>query len=172
MTMKTLISPLAALALSTAVLAAPVALAQSAKIGAIRTADVVLQSPQYKASADKMKQEFDRRRTELEAEAKKLEDDLKKFQREADLMSAADRAKTEKDLNTRRIDFGYKQRQFSEDLSNRDRQLTQEMRAKINDVILAVAKERGYDLIVQDPAYAAEAVDITDEVLKRLKAGK
>lgn len=172
MMMKNLMSPLAGVVLAAVALAAPLAHAQSAKIGAIRTADVVLQSPQYKASADKMKQEFDRRRSDLEAEAKKLEDDLKKFQREADLLSAADRAKTEKDLNTRRIDFGYKQRQFSEDMSNRDRQLTQEMRSKINDVILAVAKENGYDLIVQDPAYAAEAVDITDEVLKRLKAGK
>jgi outer membrane protein len=172
MMMKNLMLPLAGVVLTAAALAVPAAHAQSAKIGAIRTADVVLQSPQYKASAEKMKQEFDRRRNDLEAEAKKLEDDLKKFQREADLLSAADRAKTEKDLNTRRIDFGYKQRQFSEDMSNRDRQLTQEMRSKINDVILAVAKEKGYDLIVQDPAYAAEAVDITDEVLKRLKAGK
>ena len=119
-----------------------------------------------------MKQEFEKRGKDLESEAKKLQDDLKKFQKEADLLAGADRAKQEKDLNTRQIDFNYKQRQLQEDVQNRDRQLTQDMRAKIQDVIVAFAKEKGYDLVVQDPVYAVDAVDITDEVLKKLQTSK
>lgn len=162
-----------ALFLSSALVAATFSVsAQAAKIGAIRTADVVLQSPQFKAGAERMKAEFERRRNELEAGARKFQEDVEKFQREADLLSAADRAKREKELNTRRIDLGYQQRQLQEDMANRDRELTEEMRARINDVIVQVARERGFDLIVQDPAFATEAVDITADVLKRLQSAK
>ena len=142
------------------------------KIASIRAAELVLQSPQYKTGQDKMKTEFEKRSKDLETEGKKLQDDVKKFQKEADLLSAADRAKQEKDLNTRQIDFTYKQRQFQEDVQNRDRQLTQDMRAKIQEVIVAYAKEKSYDLVVQDPVFATGAVDITDAVLKKLQTSK
>lgn len=144
------------------------ATAADLKIAAIRSAELILQSPQYKTGQDKMKQEFEKRSKDLETEGKKLQDDVKKFQKEADLLSAADRAKQEKDLNTRNIDFNYKQKQFQEDVQSRDRQLTQDMRAKIQEVIVQVSKEKGYDLVVQDPVFASAAVDITDEVLKKL----
>lgn len=154
-----------------ALLATPAALAQAqAKIVSIRAAELVQQSPQFKAGAEKMKQEFDRRKTEIEADAKRFVEDAQKFQKEADLLSAADRAKREKDLNTRRVDLEYKQRQFQEDFAARDRQLTTEMMAKIKGVIVQVAKEKGADLVIQDPVWSSETIDITDDVLKRLQA--
>ncbi|ULQ46123.1 OmpH family outer membrane protein [Flagellatimonas centrodinii] len=159
--------------LAMALMATPaLSMAQGAKIGAIRTSEVVLQSPQFKAASEKMKAEFERRRNELEASAKKFQEDAEKFQKEADLLSAADRAKQEKELNTRRIDIGYQQRQLQEDVQNRDRELTQEMQGKIAQVIEDVAKAGGFDLVVQDPAYASDAVNLTDEVIAKLKTLK
>ena len=157
-------------ALVTALVMAPATVLAQGKIGAIRTADIVLQSPQFKAGAERMKAEFERRQNDLQANAKKFQEDVEKFQREADFMANDARANREKDLNSRRIDLGLQQRQLQEDMQNRDRELTQQMRDRINDVIVEVAKELKYDLVVQDPAYAADAMDITDEVLKRLKA--
>ncbi|HUP92076.1 MAG TPA: OmpH family outer membrane protein [Solimonas sp.] len=142
------------------------------KIATIRASDLVQQSPQFKAGADKMKGEFERRKTDLENDAKKLGEDIKNFQKQADLLSATDRAKQEKDLNTRKIDFDYRQKQFQEDFQNRDRQLTQEMMTKIKTVIEQVAKEKGIDAVIQDPVYSSPAVDITADVLKRLQAAK
>lgn len=142
------------------------------KIASIRSAELILQSPLYKAGQDKMKAEFDKRQKDLEADGKKFQDDVKKFQKEADLLSPADRAKQEKDLGSRQVDLSYKQRQLQEDVQNRDRQLTQEMQAKIKDVITQVAKDKGLDLVVQDPVYATSAVDITDDVLKKLQTVK
>ena len=142
------------------------------KIATIRATELVAQSPQFKAGADKMKAEFDRRKNDLEGEGKKFQDDVKKYQKEGDAMSSADRAKTEKDLQSRQVDLQYKQRQFQEDLQNRDRQLTTDMTNKIKTVIEAVAKEKGIDLVVQDPVYASPAVDITSDVLKKLQVAK
>jgi outer membrane protein len=154
----------AALTLSGAALA-------DSKIATIRVNDVVQQSPQFKAGADKIKTEFDRRKNDLEAELKKFQADAGKFQKEADVMSPADRAKSEKDLTARQVDLQYKQRQFQEDFKTRDQQLTTEMMNKIKTVIEAVARERGVDAVLQDPVFSTPAVDITDDVLKRLQAG-
>ncbi len=140
------------------------------KIASIRSADVVKDAPQYKAAEAKMKSEFDKRKTDLEAKGKQFADDVKAYQRDAETMAPDARAKTEKDLNTRQVDLNYAQKKFQEDLSNRDRELTQDLMSKVKDVIVAIAKEKGYDMVLQDPVYANPANDITDEVLKRLNA--
>ncbi|TXH04139.1 MAG: OmpH family outer membrane protein [Nevskiaceae bacterium] len=170
-TMKTLNSrkTLAAAAGLFALLMAGAASAD-VKIATIRVGDVVQQSPQFKAGADKIKAEFDRRKNELEADMKKFQADAAKYQKEGQLMSPADQAKTEKDLTARQVDLQYKQRQFQEDFQNRDRQLTGDMMNQIRGVIEKVAKEKGVDAVLQDPVYATDAVDITDDVLKRLQA--
>lgn len=139
------------------------------KVATIRAAELVQNSPQFKQGQVQMKSEFDKRKSDLEAEAKKLGEDLQKFNREKDVMSADARSKSEKDLNTRKIDFDYKQRQFGEDFQKRDKELTEGMMGKIKAVIEAVAKEKSVDVVIQDPVYAAPAIDITDDVLKRLQ---
>ncbi|TAJ52425.1 MAG: OmpH family outer membrane protein [Nevskiaceae bacterium] len=141
------------------------------KILVVRSADVVRDSVQFKAAEAKMKAEFEKRRADIEAQGKAFGDDVKAYQRDADTMSADQRAKKEKDLNARQVDLNFAQRKFQEDLQNRDRELTQDMMAKIKDVIAQVAKEKGADLIVQDPVFASPAVDVTADVLKRLNAG-
>ncbi|MEQ1440238.1 OmpH family outer membrane protein [Fontimonas sp. SYSU GA230001] len=162
---------LAAAALTASLFAAVPAYAET-KIAAIRSNELVQQSPQFKAGQDKMKQEFERRANELEAEAKKFGEDVKSFQKEAELLSAADRAKKEKDLNTRKIDLEYKTRQFQEERATRERQLFADMMTKIKGVIEQVAKEKGVGLVIENPVYAEAGIDITDEVLKRLQAAK
>lgn len=162
----------AVLLLAGALLAAAPASAQAMRIATIRSTELVQSSPQFKAGQDKMKAEFERRATELEAEAKKLAEDIKNFQKSSDLLAAADRAKQEKDLNTRKIDFEYKSRQFQEERTTRERQLFADMMTRIKSVIEAVAKERGIDLVVENPVYAAPSVDITADVLTRLQSAK
>jgi outer membrane protein len=169
--MKALNQTLTAAVLGTAALMLSGVALADIKIATIRVGDVVQQSPQFKAGADKIKSEFDRRKNDLEADMKKFQADAAKYQKEGDLMSPADRAKSEKDLTARQVDLQYKQRQFQDDFKSRDSQLTSDMMSQIKAVIETVAKEKGVDAVLQDPVYATSAVDITDEVLKRLQAG-
>ncbi len=152
-----------------ALLAASAAHAQT-KIVVVRSADVVRDSVQFKAAESKMKAEFEKRRNDLEAQAKSFADDVKAYQRDGDTMSADQRAKKEKDLNARQVDLNFAKNKFQEDLATRDRELTQSMMAKIKEVITAVAKEKGADIVLQDPVYSSATVDITADVLKRLNA--
>ena len=153
-------------------LAAAPAYAADAKIASIRAAELVLQSPQYKAGQEKMKQEFEKRGKDFENEAKKFQSDAEKFNKEKDLLSATDRARQEKDLTSRQVDLNYKQKQLQEDMQSRSQQLEKEMRSKLQTVIVQLAKEKGLELVVQDPVFASDAMDITDEVLKKLQGGK
>ena len=140
------------------------------KIATINLDDIVLQSPQYKDGQDKMKAEFGKRQSDLASDAKNFQDDVKKYQKDGDLMSAADKAKMEKDLGSRQVDLQYRQHQLQEDFQTRDKQLTADMMSQIKAIIVQVAKDRNYDIVLQDPVYATPAVDISGEVLKRLQA--
>lgn len=155
--------------LSIALFAAGPAAAEQ-KVAAIRTPVILRDAPQIKAADAKLKGEFDKKEKDLGAEGQKLQDDIKKYQRDADSMSPQQRADTEKGLNTRKIDFDLKQRQFSEAAQTRNQELKREVLDKVNAAIEAVAKDKGIDIVLQDPAYANPAIDITDEVLKRLGA--
>jgi len=150
-----------------AVCAAAPAMADT-KIATIRSPDLLRDAPQIKSANERMKAEFEKKQKDLEGEGKKLEDDIKNFQREADTLTAQQRADTEKSLNTRKIDFDFKQRQLSEQVQQREQELRKDLSAKFAKAIEAVAKEKGLDLVVQDPVFATATIDITDEVLKRL----
>jgi outer membrane protein len=140
------------------------------KIGAVRSAELAEKAPQFKAMQDQLKAQFERRQNDLEAEAKKLQDDGRGFQKEADMLAPADRAKKEKDLTTRRIDLESKGRQLQDDFNKtRQDQFAKTMGA-IKNVIDAVAREKNLDLIVENPVFAKPDIDITDDVLKRLQA--
>jgi outer membrane protein len=154
------------LALAAALNAAPAA--ADPKIAVIRTPVILRDAPQIKAADVKLKSEFAQREKDLQTEQTKLGDDIKKYQRDADSMSAQQRANTEKDLNTRKIDFDLKQRQFSEEAQNRNQDLRRDVLEKVNKAIDEVAKDKGLDLVLQDPAFASDALDITGDVLKKL----
>jgi outer membrane protein len=146
----------------------PVHASAETRIATIRSLELLRDAPQIKAANERMKNEFQKQQQQIENDGRRLSDDIKKFQREADTLSAQQRANTEKDLNTRKIDFEYKQRQLAEQVQAREQELRMELQAKFAQAIEEVAKEKGIQLVLQDPVYAAAGIDITEEVLKRL----
>jgi outer membrane protein len=83
-------------------------------------------------------------------------------------MSAEQRDKTEKDLNTRKAQLEYDQRKAQDELQSKGQELQAAAISKIRDVIFQVGKEKGFDLVVTDAFIISPAVDITDDVVKRL----
>ena len=141
-------------------------------IAVINAAKLVTSSPQFKSAEEAMRKEFEARAKKIESDVKALAADIEAFKRDADIMSGSDRAKKEKDLNTRRIDQGYAERKFKEDFATRRQELFNSVLADITEVIKTVAKEGKYDVVLQDPVYASDSIDITETVLKRLKKAK
>lgn len=165
MRLTRLLLPVAA---ATLLAAGPVA-AQS-KIAVISTPVLLRDAPQIKAADAKLKAEFQKREQDLQAERRKFQEDYKKAQREADAMSPQQKAATEKDLFSRKSDLDLKERQFSEQAQQRNAELQRDVLEKINQAIDEVAREKGLELVVRDPAFATPALDITADVLKKLAA--
>ncbi|SEP76895.1 periplasmic chaperone for outer membrane proteins Skp [Solimonas aquatica] len=140
------------------------------KIATVRSAEIADKAPQFKSMQDKLKAEFERKQNDLEAEAKKLNDDGTNFQREADTLTSDARDKKAKDLTTRRIDIESKARKLQEDFGKRRQELFAQTMGSIKNVIDAIAKEKSLDLIIENPVFAKNDLDITDDVLKRLSA--
>jgi outer membrane protein len=151
-----------------AMFAAPIAAQAQTKVAAVRFDDAVRLSPQYKAADGKMTAEFSKRKSDLESQSKQFESDLEKFKRDRVTISPDAQAKTEKDLAARQVDLTQAGRKFQEDAQTRQRELTNDVVGKVRDAVVAVAKEKGVDLVVADPVYAATALDITDDVVKKL----
>lgn len=164
--MRIALAALLPVALLAALFAAPAA--AETKIAAISAPLLLRDAPQVRAADQKLKAEFQKREDELKAEGKKLEDDIGRFRREADTMSPQQRTSAQNDLNTRKTNFDLKQRQFGEQAQARNGELQRDVLDKINRAIEEVAKEKGLDLVVRDPAFARAELDITGDVLKKL----
>ena len=151
-----------------ALFAAPTTAQAQAKVAAVRFDDAVRASPQYKQADAKMTSEFSKRKTDFEAQSKQFEADVEKFKRDRVTISPDAQAKTEKDLAARQVDLTQAGRKFQEDAQTRQRELTNDVVGKVRDAVVAVAKEKGYDMVIADPVYATTTLDITDDVVKKL----
>jgi outer membrane protein len=158
--------------LSAALLAAAFAAPAAAelKVGVLDTVQLLRTAPQIQAAEGKIKTEFQKREDDLKAERKKIDDDIGRFRREADTMSPQQRTSAQNDLNTRATNFDIKQREFTEQFQARNNELQRDVRVKMKRAIEEVAREKGLDLVLQDAAYFAAALDVTPLVIEKLKA--
>jgi len=143
------------------------------KAAYINSAKILQEAPQAKAATESLKKEFSQREQalrKLKAEIDKMTADLKK---DGAIMSAEQRSKMEADILEKRRKFQFDAQSLKEDVDLRRRQEVQKLRNSISAVITSFAKKKGYDFIFTDGvAFAADKVNVTDEILKELKKKK
>lgn len=128
-------------------------------------------SPQAIAANEKLQKEFGDRDQSL----RKLAEDIKKmeqtYKNDSAIMSAEQKKKAEDNIIQNKRRFQFEQQSLKEDLQSKQRELLQQLQVLIKDVIQAYGKENGYDFIFTDAsiAYASDAVNITDEIIKALE---
>lgn len=139
------------------------------KIGFVDLAKLSESAPQVIAAQDKIDAEFSSRVKEIDAMQRKLtkmEEDLGK---DAEVMSASERSKKEREILGMRRDLKRTQEEFRDDLNIRKNEMLRAMNIEIGNVIEAYAKEQGFDLILaQGVMFASKKIDITDQILKQL----
>lgn len=149
---------------------APAALAAGLKIGVVNTARVLEEAPQAEAASKKLEAEFAPRERELvnaQRELKKLEDRLA---RDAAVMSEGERRNLERDIMSIRRDVNRGQEEYREDLNMRRNEELGRLHRRVYDVIVALAKDGKYDVLLGDTVlFASEQVDLTDQVIQRLR---
>jgi outer membrane protein len=160
----------AGLVLALGVFAVPAASAE-VKIGFVNVAKVLELAPQAEAARNRIEREFapkDRELLQQQKDVRGLEDRLVK---NAAVLSDVERQRDETKIRASKRELRRAQDEFREDLNLRRSQELSKLQQKVTGVIQVLAKAEKYDLIVSDGViFAGTRVDITDKILKRLRA--
>jgi len=129
------------------------------------------QSPQAIAANSELKKQFGDREQSLRTLAQTIQEMEKTYQNDSAIMSAEQKKKAEDNIIQNKRRFQFEQQSLKEDLQAKQRELLQQVQVSIKTVIQAYGEQQGYDFIFTDTsiAYASDAVNITDEILKELK---
>jgi outer membrane protein len=91
-----------------------------------------------------------------------------KLDKDAPVLSEADRGRRQRELGDLDKDFQRRQREFREDLNQRRNEELATVLDRTNRVIKQIAEAEKYDIVFQEAVYISPRIDITDKVLKAL----
>lgn len=159
-----------------AVMVLPLSLAQAAdvKIGFVSIAKILSSSPQADAASKRLEKEFAPRKKGLDDALKSLRKQEEKLAKDGAAMSDSQRRNLENDIRNQARELKRTSDEFREDFNLRRNEELGKFQKQVLDVVNNVAKEEGFDLVINDQAtlYVSQRVDVTDKVLSRLTAAK
>jgi outer membrane protein len=150
----------------------PAAAQTAPKIGFVNTERILRESAPAKASQQKLEQEFSKREKSLQESVEKLRDMTQKIERDAAVMSEADRAKRQREAAELERDLQRRQREFREDLNQRRNEELAAVIERANRAIRQLAEAEKYDIILQEAVYASPKIDITEKIIRTINGGK
>ncbi len=146
--------------------------AQELKVGYVSSERILRDSAPAKAATQKLEAEFSKRDRELQDLGAKLKTAADRFEKDAPVLSEADRARRQRELTELDRDLQRRQREFREDLNQRRNEELQGLLERAQRIVRQIAEQEKYDLIVQDAVYFSPRVDITEKVLRSLNNPK
>lgn len=156
-----------------ALCALPVTASAEIKVGVVNAAAVMEQSPQKSRALSRLEKEFSSRSKSLESKVRALRAKQEKLVKDGAIYSADERKNKERELVSEQREIKRLQDEYSEDLSIRRNEELRKLEQDISQTIVEIAKGEGYDLVLfQGVIFASDKVDITEQVLNKLKAKK
>lgn len=138
------------------------------KLGFINTERVYQESKQAQSIQQTLEKEFSGRQKALQ----KLQDEGEAAEKAlvSGRLQGAKRDEAVNRLGELVRQFRLQQAQLAEEYNLRRNEEFAALQQNANNVIVALAKREGYDLIIQDAVYVDSKFDITDRVIKALNA--
>jgi len=150
---------------------AAMAEAQALKIGFVNFGRLLEESPQAKAAQAALEGEFLPRQRDVAAQRKALQEKVDKLQKEAAVMSEADRLRNEREVRDLELNVNRRFNELQEDLNLRRNEEVGRMQRALLQEVQAYARANGYQLVVSDGVlFAAEGIDITPQLVTAIKA--
>lgn len=161
---KFIFAGIALLSFSTGVVA-------ESKIGFVNSQKILNDAPQAARAKKKIEKDFEPRDQELQRIAKQLKTMQESIDKNAVTMAETERRTKEREFADLNREFQRKQREFREDLSQRQNEEMAAIFERVNKIIKQLAEAEKYDIIFQEAVYANPRIDITDKVIKTLGDG-
>jgi len=141
------------------------------KIGFVSSQKILNDAPQAARAKKKIEKDFEKRDQDLQRIAKQLQGMQENLDKNAVTMTESDRRTKEREFADLNRDFQRKQREFREDLSQRQNEEMASIFERVNKIIKQIAEAEKYDIIFQEAVYASPRIDITERVIKALGDG-
>ena len=141
------------------------------KIGFVNSQKILNDAPQAARAKKKIEKDFEKRDQDLQRIAKQLQGMQENLDKNAVTMAESERRTKEREFGDLNRDFQRKQREFREDLSQRQNEEMAAIFERVNKIIKQIAETEKYDIIFQEAVYANPRIDITDRVIKALGDG-
>ena len=144
--------------------------AQGARVAYVDMKRLLDNAPQVQAGREALAREFASRDADLKLQEQRLAGLEDRQRREAGLLPQAEADARQVEIDTLRRSIERLRTRLREELSARGDDELRQRGDEVHDVVVELARERQYDLVVQSPqVYASANIDITDEVLERLR---
>ncbi|HXH03964.1 MAG TPA: OmpH family outer membrane protein [Candidatus Competibacteraceae bacterium] len=139
------------------------------KIGVVNIQKLMDEAPQAQTARGRLEQEFaprDKLLVDAQRSLRRLEDRLTK---EGESLSDEERRSLEREIAVQKRELRRATDEFREDFTIRRNEELSKLQRQIYETIVELAKQQGYDLILESGViYASGQVDITEQVLQRL----
>ncbi|MCE3001961.1 MAG: OmpH family outer membrane protein [Xanthomonadaceae bacterium] len=144
--------------------------AQGARIAYVDMKRLLDNAPQVQAGREALAREFAQRDADLKAQEARLVEMEQRQRREGALLPKAESDARQAEIDTLRRSIERLRTRLREELNGRNEQELKKRWDEVHDEVVNLARERQYDLVVPSPViYASPTIDITDEVLERLR---
>jgi outer membrane protein len=152
-----------------AALALPVA--AESRIGFVNSQKIMNESPLAAKAKKRIEKDFEKRDQDLQKMAKQLQGLQEALEKNALTMGDAERRNKEREFSDLNREFQRRQREFREDLSQRQNEELAALLDRVNKAVKQVADAEKIDIVFQEAVYANVRIDITDKVLKIMGDG-
>jgi outer membrane protein len=143
----------------------------SSRVGYVDMKRLLDNAPQVIAGRQKLEREFAARDTALKADEKRSSDLHERQKREAVTLSKADALTLQREIDALDRSIKRNRETMGTELKTRSNQELDRSWREINDAVVEFAREQEYDMIVASGSvvYASPKVDVTEQILERLR---
>ena len=155
-------------------LSSPIAYAQSIKIGHFNLYQVMNESKRWAKEREAFAKKGAELKEEFEKKAKELQLFKESLEKKAPMLSEKARREKEKEYQQKVKDLERLKQDSEAELKQLNKEMSEKFMQSITQVIKKLGEEGKYTLILESGlvAYAPEALDITDQVIKAFDAAK
>ena len=143
--------------------------AADVKIGVVNTARVLKEAPQAEAARKRLESTFAPREQKIVDMQKELQKIEEKLAKDGAIMSDTQRRQTQSKYKSQERDIKRAKEEFNEDLNLRRNEELNKLQKLVFEAIVSLAQEKEYDAILGESIYASDRVDVTDQVLEKLR---
>ena len=147
-----------------------VSAAETQKIGVVFPSKIMKESPQRERIIKKLEAEFKGRYEGLQALEKEITTLEKSLKRDAELMNTSEVTAMQRKVEIKLSEYKINRKAFEEDNRRRQGEEQQKALVVVRDVIDSIAKEQGYDIILngEQIVFAKPGYDISDVVIEEI----